>query len=462
LEAVDLINVMCLAPPAQGKNVPTAAYRTALEYCVHRRAMLLVDPRVEWSQPPVRPSSYVSRAVSGITDFGFVGSNLENAALYVPFIEVADAESTTGTRLAAPSGSVAGVMARTDARQGVWTAPAGADARLLNASGFEMNLTDVDQGVLNPEAVNALRMFPGIGPVIWGGRTLAGSDQSGNQFKYISVRRSTLFVEESLFRGTQWAVFEPNGAPLWAALTASVTDFMHQLFQRGAFQGVTPEDAYTVRCDSTTTTAADIQAGVVNLLVGFAPLRPAEFIVLRIQQKAGRAPSPAFSSFVHQSRPAPRWEDLDIPFRSRSMLRVILEGQRMSPSADTAVSLFSGPSGTGKTMAAQLLANELHVDLYRIDLDGVVNTYVGETEKNLGRLFEEAAESGAILFFDEADALFGNRTEVDDTHDRLENFEVSLLLQHIGRYPGLVILDTHAADRWIAACSQKVHVVGFD
>jgi hypothetical protein len=124
--------------------------------------------------------------------------------------------------------------------------------------------------------------------VIWGARTMQGNDELGSQWKYIPVRRTALFIEESLYRALKWAVFEPNDNPLWAELRLNVGSFMHTLFQQGAFQGQTPADAYFVKCDDETTTQNDIDLGIVNILVGFAPLQPAEFVVIQIQQMAGQ------------------------------------------------------------------------------------------------------------------------------------------------------------------------------
>jgi uncharacterized protein len=156
---------------------------------------------------------------------------------------------------------------------------------------LEYVLSDPENGVLNPLAVNCLRTFPVFGSVSWGARTLLGADQLTSEWKYVPVRRLALFIEESLYRGTQFAVFEPNDEPLWAQLRLSGGTFMNNLFRQGAFQGQTPQDAYFVRCDSTTTTQADIDLGIVNVLVGFAPLKPAEFVIIQIQQIAGQSQS---------------------------------------------------------------------------------------------------------------------------------------------------------------------------
>ncbi|HKZ67932.1 MAG TPA: phage tail sheath C-terminal domain-containing protein, partial [Chitinophagaceae bacterium] len=152
-------------------------------------------------------------------------------------------------------------------------------------------LTDMENGVLNQLGVNCLRAFPVYGRLVWGSRTLEGADQLASEWKYISVRRTALFIEESLFRGTKWVVFEPNDEPLWAQIRLNVGAFMHTLFRQGAFQGRTPREAYLVKCDKETTTQTDINSGIVNILVGFAPLKPAEFVIIKIQQLAGQIES---------------------------------------------------------------------------------------------------------------------------------------------------------------------------
>ncbi len=180
------------------------------------------------------------------------------------------------------------MFARTDGQRGVWKAPAGLDAGLVNTPQLSVPLTDPENGELNPLGVNCLRAFPVGGRVVWGARTLRGADQLADQYKYIPVRRTALYIEESLYRGLKWAVFEPNDEPLWAQIRLSGGAFMHDLFRKGAFQGSSPKDAYFVKCDSETTTQTDIDLGIVNVVVGFAPLKPAEFVVISIQQIAGQ------------------------------------------------------------------------------------------------------------------------------------------------------------------------------
>lgn len=136
--------------------------------------------------------------------------------------------------------------------------------------------------------LNCLRQFPVTGNVVWGARTLAGADRLADQWKYLPVRRLALFLEESLFRGTQWVVFEPNDEPLWSSVRLNVGAFMNTLFRQGAFQGQTPQQAYLVKCDRENNPQNDIDRGILNILVGFAPLKPAEFVLINIQQLAGQ------------------------------------------------------------------------------------------------------------------------------------------------------------------------------
>ena len=187
-----------------------------------------------------------------------------------------------------PCGAVAGIFARTDGQRGVWKAPAGQDATLKGVDQLSVPLTDMENGVLNQLGINCLRTFPVYGRLVWGSRTLEGADQLASEWKYISVRRTALFIEESLFRGTKWVVFEPNDEPLWAQIRLNIGAFMNNLFRQGAFQGTTPKEAYLVKCDKETTTQNDINQGIVNILVGFAPLKPAEFVFIKIQQLTGQ------------------------------------------------------------------------------------------------------------------------------------------------------------------------------
>jgi phage tail sheath protein FI len=220
-----------------------------------------------------------------------VATRSENAALFFPRIRAANPLSENRPEPFAPCGAVAGVIARTDASRGVWKSAAGIDATLNGALDLSVNLTDPENGTVNPLGVNCLRSFPNTGPVVWGARTLKGADSLASEWKYLAVRRTALFLEESLYRGTQWVVFEPNDEPLWAQIRLNIGAFMQNLFRQGAFQGKSPREAYFVKCDSTTTTQTDINLGIVNIVVGFAPLKPSEFVIIKIQQIAGDIPT---------------------------------------------------------------------------------------------------------------------------------------------------------------------------
>jgi phage tail sheath protein FI len=283
LENVDLFNLLSI-PPYTNNNtdVSTTLVGNAAQYCEKRRAFYLVDPPSDW----LSKATAVSKFTDPNTDY--VGTNSDHAALFFPRLKEANPLHLNQIEIFVPSGAVAGIFARTDAQRGVWKAPAGQDATLVGVPQLSVPLTDDENGELNPLGVNCLRAFPIVGRVVWGARTLKGADQLASEWKYIPVRRTALFIEESLYRGTKWVVFEPNDEPLWAQIRLNVGAFMHNMFRQGAFQGTSPRDAYFVKCDKETTTQNDIDLGIVNILVGFAPLKPAEFVIIQIQQMAGQ------------------------------------------------------------------------------------------------------------------------------------------------------------------------------
>lgn len=273
LEGVDLFNILCL-PGVSDAGI----LMDADSYCKERRAFMIIDA----AKTIASPEAMVTAAM---------GSSLpksDYAAVYFPWIQVADPLNGGRLRTSAPSGAIAGLYARTDSSRGVWKAPAGTDATISGAQGVAYTLTNGQNGTLNPLGVNCVRNFPVFGTVSWGARTLRGADSMASEYKYIPVRRLALFIEESLYRGTQWVVFEPNDEPLWAQIRLNVGAFMNNLFRQGAFQGTTPREAYFVKCDKETTTQNDINLGIVNILVGFAPLKPAEFVIIKVQQIAGQ------------------------------------------------------------------------------------------------------------------------------------------------------------------------------
>jgi phage tail sheath protein FI len=278
----DLFNILCIPVTALLPDNDAAQVATnATSLCTGRRAFYILDP----------PQQDGNRdTVQGIKTWLDNNASLRsrNSALYFPRLDLADPLNSFRTRITAPSGTIAGLYARTDATRGVWKAPAGTETGLAGILSLEYKLTDGENGVLNPLAINCLRVFPVFGPVCWGARTLFGADQQADDYKYVPVRRFALYLEESLYRGTKWAVFEPNDEPLWAQIRLNIGAFMQSLFRQGAFQGQSARDAYFVKCDSETTTQTDINNGIVNIVVGFAPLKPAEFVILKIQQIAGQ------------------------------------------------------------------------------------------------------------------------------------------------------------------------------
>ncbi|WP_114952504.1 phage tail sheath family protein [Sphingosinicella terrae] len=276
---LDSFNLMVL-PRAEGQTNAErrGLWGTASALAAKRRAILLVDPDDDWGS--------IAAAEAGVASLK-IGVETRNAAVYWPRLRIPDAAVPAG-RFVDPSGSIAGLMARTDSRFGVWTAPAGIEATIRGIVGIQRNMSDEENGVLNPKALNAIRLFPS-GAVAWGARTMIGSDDTGNiDDKYIPVRRTMLFIEESLYRGLKFAVFRPNAEPLWASIRLAAGSFMNSLMRQGAFASRNKLEAYFVLCDATTTTATDQNLGIVNVVVGFAPLKPAEFVVLTVKQIAGQ------------------------------------------------------------------------------------------------------------------------------------------------------------------------------
>lgn len=269
---IDLYNLVCIPGLTDAGTI-----KTLEGDCRRRRAFLIVH------SPQGETVSTMPSKVAALA-----GSDAMNAALFFPWVSAPDPQQQQALRDFPPCGFVAGVFARTDAQRGVWKAPAGSEAGLNGAAALTVAMSNAENGQLNPLGINCLRNLPVYGMVVWGSRTLHGDNDRASEWKYIPVRRTALFLEESLYRGTQWVVFEPNDEPLWAQIRLNLGAFMHNLFRQGAFQGTTPKEAYFVKCDKETTTQTDINSGIVNILVGFAPLKPAEFVVIKIQQIAGK------------------------------------------------------------------------------------------------------------------------------------------------------------------------------
>lgn len=282
LDSVDTVNMLCLPPPARNTDMFPQTWTAAASYCDSRFTMLIVDPPSTWATPG---DAAARTGLSSLTT--------QNAAIYYPLLVMPDPLADGRSASFAPCGAVAGVIARTDGARGIWKAPAGQDAGLRGVEGFtnslsapntRLLLTDDQIGVLNPTGINALRRLGVAGPVVWGSRTARGADVLASEWKYVPVRRLALYIEESLRDGMRWAVFEPNDEALWSQLRLSIEGFMQQLFRRGAFQGSEQQEAFFVKCDAETTTPGDQDRGIVNVIVGFRPLKPAEFVILKFEQ----------------------------------------------------------------------------------------------------------------------------------------------------------------------------------
>ena len=287
LDNVEIFNLL-MVPGVTDFSIISAA----LAFAERKRAFVIIDP------PPQAPAFGSSIATPQPIQYwmeGLYGPSgpvlplSQNGAIYFPYLTSND--PITGNNIPiAPSGFVAGIYAQTDANRGVWKAPAGLATVVLNTVGPVLSgaMNDPQQGVLNLESINCLRSFSGIGTVVWGSRTLVAANAAYQQWMYVPVRRMTLFIEQTLLANLRWVVFEPNDEPLWIAITASISAFLLSLFRQGALQGSTPSEAFQVKCDSTTTTAAAQATGIVNIVVAFAPLKPAEFVIIQIAQLAGQ------------------------------------------------------------------------------------------------------------------------------------------------------------------------------
>jgi Bacteriophage tail sheath protein len=269
LEHADSFNLLCIPPLSRTTDVGRATWDAAIAYAVRRRAMVIVDSPAAWTAPPT------------ISEVSTLVSRSANAALYYPRLQATDPLRGNQVASFAPCGAVAGIYARIDASSGVWKAPAGVQANVLGVQGVSVALSAAQLSALNAIGVNGVRTLSGGAIVLWGARTLAGDDVE-HAFKFVPVRRLELFLESSITRGLQSAVFEPNGPPLWDRIRTSVEDFLLGLFRQGALQGDKPQEAFFVRCDASTMTQQDIDRGIVNLVIGVAPLRPAEFVIIGI------------------------------------------------------------------------------------------------------------------------------------------------------------------------------------
>lgn len=280
LKNAGLFNSLCILPPTRHEDVAPTIYQAALRFCSDHNALLIVDPPRTWSATTL--AAAVANVKNGLAGLGLSGAIAKNAALYFPRIRQADPLQNNAVDLFPPCGVMAGIMARTDVRRGVWKAPAGTEATLLGVQGLEYELTSKENNLLNPLGVNCLRPYPGRGLVAWGARTLAGTDQQNSEYKYIPVLRTAQFIRNSWRNGMAWAAFESNDEPLWANTRQSMSAFLSDIFRQGGFVGRTAAEAYFIKCDRETQTTP----GYLTAVVGFAPLKPAEFVILRLQTPA--------------------------------------------------------------------------------------------------------------------------------------------------------------------------------
>lgn len=279
LDKVSIFNLMVI--PGVADN---GVWSEAEAFCERKRAFLIMDPPRQDSADGSGGLPLIETDMKGAT----IPKSI-NSALYFPYLKFTDPLTTKAMELP-PSGYVSGIFARTDVNRGVWKAPAGLETIIRGTTGVvdRGRMTDARQGTLNPIGVNCIRDFPGVGSVVFGARTSVAANTALEQWRYVPVRRMALFIEQSLYNSLGWAVFEPNDEPLWLALRNTVESFMLSLFKQGAFQGTKPGDAFQVKCDATTTTPTDVAQGIVNIIVAFAPLKPAEFVIIKIAQLAGQ------------------------------------------------------------------------------------------------------------------------------------------------------------------------------
>jgi uncharacterized protein len=282
LDKVPIFNLLVLP----GVTSP-AVLSAATAFCEGKRAFFIMDPPLDDSADGSDPRW--PHTIQDTFNSGSITKD-KNSALYFPYLQSNDPQTGAPVELP-PSPTVAGIFARTDTDRGVWKAPAGLETTLVNVTNVveRGKMTDMRQGVLNQLGVNCIRAFPGIGTVVWGARTSQAANPAFQQWKYVPVRRMALFLEQTLYANLGWVVFEPNDEPLWAAIRGSIEAFMLGLFRQGAFQGTTASEAFQVKCDAQTTTQADIDNGIVNIVVAFAPLKPAECVIIKIAQLAGQA-----------------------------------------------------------------------------------------------------------------------------------------------------------------------------
>ncbi len=269
LDKAERFNILCIPPLADGTDVGKVTWDAAVAYAGKRRAFVIVDPPAVWANAQAVTAASLAALVSPAA----------NAAVYFPRLQGTDPLHGNQIAVFAPCGAVAGLYARTDQARGVWHSPAGAGANLLGFQGAAVTLSSPETAALDAVNVSAIRAQPAL--AAWGAHTLA-PDTVSPQYKYVAVRRLAFYIEQSLDDGLRWAVFEPNTPALWAIVRASVDDFLRGLWRQGGLQGTTADDAYFVRFVPTIVSQRDVDLGRLIMLIGFAPVRPAEFVIIRL------------------------------------------------------------------------------------------------------------------------------------------------------------------------------------
>jgi hypothetical protein len=448
VEALGAAGADLIAIPDAATLTPdeaATAYVEAVRCCGRAGAFLLIDPPTA-SSTPQQLHTWATRPELRSPD----------AALYAPGVVVGDPR--TGHRRTVPaSGSVAGVIARTDLTLGVWKAPAGTEARLHDVIGLGADLTSRDRELLNPVGVNLLRTFVGgAAPVVWGSRTLAEPDDV--ERRHVPVRRTTSLLRRSLERGLVWTVGRDNDEALWHDVRTAAAGLLDEWWRHGAFPADRPDRAYLVRCGlGATMTEADVLAGDVRVVVGVALVRPAEFTVVPIRAStrpvdAGPDGDVSGDKVVQRLPPGAPIANLPLSRKEVAALRRVIDAVRRTdhrPSTSRRPSRPADRRRRGPRIAVPLagviatdtvpraLAAELDREVLRVDLGRLVSRHIAETEANLSRLLDRASDSDAVLLFDEADALFGRRSEVRDAHDRAA--AVGRFRAWLGTHPGIAL-----------------------
>jgi len=453
----DHFNLLCIPPASRATDTDPEIYQAAMTFCAQKKAILLVDSPRQWSTIAIVD---IKRKLD---ELGLIGDDASHAALYFPHIQQPDPMRNNQLTSFVPCGMIAGIIVQTDARRGVWKAPAGTDAILQGIEGIEIDLTDSDHYFLTPIGINGLGLsrLP-LPHVIWGARTLSLNPE----YKYIPVKRLALYIEESIQRGLQWTQFESNDKNTWAKIKQSVNAFLKVLFRQGAFQGANAREAYFIQCGREITTQSDIDQGIINVTVGIAPLKPAEFIEINIQQKSsGWAVTPQANN---QNIPVTLQKNILISHKTLSSLDrrtqnkikrfITLNSPKstLSKPNRNKIALFSGMAAAQKTLAASYIAQAFGLPLHRIHLTQLLTNNLKTTERNLQHFFNTQPEL-PILFFDEADALFGKRSSVKDAHSRYNAKIINRLFAYMQRYRGICIISSNRSQTLQTKHSRWFH-----